>query len=276
MLGTPRAFGTVVSRLRTSQDCRALLVAELPSLQMTRRSRCVYSLLLLLMFSFPVFLFRTLLRHLCPRRRPRRPRRRPTSRDETLSFSFLRYFCYFLLSSRCRRLRTTQAPVGTADARESSSSSRVEKTMRTIAKKKWERKTEKTKKAVGVVDFLLPLPLLLLRSLLPSSPFPSSPTVSVSTSSFLLPNRPIRAPRRLVRSPVELLLLRVSFPLLTTTPLLSRSTLDKTCDTRSLFLTLVSASVSVATVSAGKYLRLSLRSLQVRKPTSKPCRLFRA
>ena len=31
--------------------------------------------------------------------------------------------------------------------------------MRTIAKKKWERKTEKTKKAVGVVDFLLPLPL---------------------------------------------------------------------------------------------------------------------
>jgi hypothetical protein len=40
----------------------------------------------------------------------------------------------------------------------------VEKTMRTIAKKKWERKTEKTRKAVGVVDFLLPLalPLLLL------------------------------------------------------------------------------------------------------------------
>ena len=122
----------------------------------------------------------------------------------------------------------------------------------------------------------LPLPLLLLRSLLPSSPFPSSPTVSVSTSSFLLPNRPIRAPRRLVRSPVELLLLHVSFPLLTTTLLLSRSTLDKTCDTRSLFLTLVSASVSVATVSAGKYLRLSLRSLQVRKPTSRLCRLFRA
>jgi hypothetical protein len=38
----------------------------------------------------------------------------------------------------------------------------VEKTMRTIAKKKWERKTEKTRKAVDVVDFLLPLPLLLL------------------------------------------------------------------------------------------------------------------